>query len=60
MQQSDQVRIGAEGVSVFTIISVDEDAHCASIGSSADAPVVHIRSRTTEIGTNAEPDGVLD
>ncbi|MCZ9635205.1 hypothetical protein [Rhodococcus sp. BH5] len=27
MQQGDQVRIGAEGVSAFTIVSVDEDTH---------------------------------
>ena len=38
MQQGDQVRIGAEGVSVFTIVSVDEDAHSAIIESTADAP----------------------
>lgn len=37
MQQGDQVRIGTEGVSVFTIVSVDEDAHSA-IESTADAP----------------------
>ena len=38
MQQGDQVRIGTEGVSVFTIVSVDEDAHTAIIESTADAP----------------------
>ena len=38
MQQSDEVRIGTEGVSVFTIVSVDEDAHSAIIESSVDAP----------------------
>lgn len=38
MQQGDQVRIGAEGVSVFTIVSIDEDAHSAIIESAADAP----------------------
>ena len=38
MQQGDQVRIGTEGVSVFTIVSVDEDAHSAIIESSVDAP----------------------
>ncbi|BCF86288.1 hypothetical protein RQCS_58330 (plasmid) [Rhodococcus qingshengii] len=38
MQPGDQVRIGTEGVSVFTIVSVDEDAHTAIILSTADAP----------------------
>ena len=38
MQQGDQVRIGTGGVSVFTIVSVDEDAHSAIIESAADAP----------------------
>lgn len=38
MQQGDHVRIGTEGVSVFTIVSVDEDAHTAIIESTADAP----------------------
>lgn len=38
MQQGDQVKIGTEGVSVFTIVSVDEDTHTAIIESTADAP----------------------
>ena len=38
MQKGDHVRIGADGVSVFTIVSVDEDAHSAIIESTADAP----------------------
>ncbi|WP_176741970.1 hypothetical protein [Rhodococcus sp. 1139] len=38
MKQGDQVRIGTGGVSVFTIVSVDEDAHSAIIESSVDAP----------------------
>ncbi|MFF1555781.1 hypothetical protein ACFVX3_32695 [Rhodococcus erythropolis] len=38
MQQGDHVRIGAEGASVFTIVSVDEDARSAIIESTADAP----------------------
>ncbi|KLN71629.1 MULTISPECIES: hypothetical protein [Rhodococcus] len=38
MQQGAQVRIGAEGVSPFTIVSVDEDTHTAIIESTADAP----------------------
>ncbi|WP_209448995.1 hypothetical protein [Rhodococcus qingshengii] len=37
MRQGDQVRIGARGVSVFTIVSVDEDAHSAIIESTVDA-----------------------
>ena len=37
MQQGDQVRIGTEGVSVFTIVSVDEDAHSAIIESTVDS-----------------------
>ncbi|WP_370334024.1 hypothetical protein [Rhodococcus qingshengii] len=32
------MRIGTEGVSVFTIVSVDEAAHTAIIESTADAP----------------------
>ena len=38
MQQGDQVRIGAGGVSVFTIVSVDGDARTAVLESTADAP----------------------
>jgi len=38
VEQGDQVRIGTEGVSVFTIVSVDEDAHSAIIESTAEAP----------------------
>ena len=38
MQQGDQVRIGTGGVSVFTLVSVDEDADPAIIESTADAP----------------------
>ncbi len=38
MQQGDQVRIGTGGVSVFTIVSVDEDVRTAVIESSVDAP----------------------
>lgn len=38
MQRGDQVRIGTAGVSVFTIVSVDEDARTAVIESSMDAP----------------------
>ncbi|WP_181447647.1 MULTISPECIES: hypothetical protein [unclassified Rhodococcus (in: high G+C Gram-positive bacteria)] len=38
MQQGDHVRIGTGGVSVFTIVSVDDDAHTAIIESSVDAP----------------------
>ncbi len=44
MQQGDHVRIGTEGVSVFTIVSVDEDAH----SQSSNPPRTHrasIRSR---------------
>ncbi|MFI7166332.1 hypothetical protein ACIBM3_28110 [Rhodococcus erythropolis] len=36
MHQGDQVRIGTESVSVFTIVSVDEDAHSAIIESTVD------------------------
>ncbi|MHD0307400.1 hypothetical protein [Rhodococcus erythropolis] len=32
------MRAGTEGVSAFTIVSVDEDAHSAIIESTADAP----------------------
>jgi len=32
------MRIVTGGVSVFTIVSVDEDAHSAIIESTADAP----------------------
>jgi len=38
VQKGDQVRIGTEGVSVFTIVSVDEDAHSAIIESTTNAP----------------------
>ena len=38
MQQGDQVRSGTGGVSVFMIVSVDEDAQSAIIESAADAP----------------------
>lgn len=38
MQKGDQVRIGTAGVSVFTILSIDEDAHSAIIESTAEAP----------------------
>lgn len=38
MQKGDHVRIGTGGVSVFTIVSVDEDAHTAIIESTANAP----------------------
>jgi hypothetical protein len=38
VQQGGHVRIGTGGVSVFTIVSVDEDAHSALIESTADAP----------------------
>ena len=41
MQQGGQVIIGTEGVSVFTIVSVDEGAHFAIIESIADAPGKH-------------------
>jgi len=38
MQEGDQVRIGAEGVSVFTIVSIDEEIHTAFVESTVDAP----------------------
>ncbi|WP_347870892.1 hypothetical protein [Rhodococcus sp. (in: high G+C Gram-positive bacteria)] len=38
VKPGDQVRIGAGGVSVFTIISIDEDTQTAIIESTADAP----------------------
>lgn len=38
MKPGDQARIGAEGVSVFTVISIDEDTETAIIESTADAP----------------------
>ncbi|MFF1946975.1 hypothetical protein ACFVWF_33090 [Rhodococcus qingshengii] len=38
MQEGDQVRIGTEGVSVFTIVSIDEEARTAIVESTSDAP----------------------
>lgn len=38
MKPGDQVRIGADGVSVFTIISLDEGTQTAVVESTADAP----------------------
>ncbi|WP_039973280.1 hypothetical protein [Rhodococcus qingshengii] len=37
MKRGDQVKIGTGGVSVFTIISIDEDTQTAIIESTADA-----------------------
>ena len=38
MQPGQQVRLGAGRVSVFNIVSVDEDAGTAIIEATADAP----------------------
>ena len=38
MQPGQQVRLGAGGVSVFTVVSVDEDDGTAIIEATADIP----------------------